>query len=181
LAIVVQRALTRNVAVFVNFQTNRGNVTTFPYPLEQVAANVSNSVQEEVIGRHPELSPVTPLLFDDGFSFQLQLGSKLWPEQPTSSMAECYETLRKAVGTHNQDIKNISLDRGDYGSFSFCLGVDLEKNLGDACSAENTRAGDILRLIFNGIDPTIEISSCYVLLIGSSIVEIRETGAYVFD
>ena len=98
-----------------------------------------------------------------------------------SSMAECYETLRKAVGTHNQDIKSISIDRMDYGSTGFILGVDLEKNLGDPFSAENTRAGDVLRLIFNGIDPTIEISSCYVHLIGSSIVEIRETGAYVFD
>jgi len=61
------------------------------------------------------------------------------------------------------------------------LGVDFEKNLGDPFSAENTRAGDVLRLVFNNIDLEVGINMCYVHLIGSSIVEIRETGAYVFD
>ena len=122
-----------------------------------------------------------PYLVDGAFSFQLQLGSKLWPEQPMSSLAEMYETLRKAVGTHNQDIKNISLDRHDYTGNSFLLGVDLEKNLGDPFSAQNTRAGDVLRLVFNGINPVTGLVSCYVHLISSSILEIRETGAFLFD
>ena len=61
------------------------------------------------------------------------------------------------------------------------MGIDLEKNLGDPFSAQNTRAGDVLRLVFNGIDPAAQLTSCYVSLIGSSVVEIRETGAFVFD
>ena len=98
-----------------------------------------------------------------------------------SSFAEMYETLRVAAGTHNQDIKNLSLDRSDYGTESFILGIDLEKNFGDPFSAENTRAGDVLRLTFTGMDVGMGINMVYVHLIGSSIVEIRETGAYVFD
>jgi hypothetical protein len=98
-----------------------------------------------------------------------------------SSFAEMYETLRKAIGTHNQDIKSCSIDRDDYQKESFLLGVDLEKNLGDPFSAINTRAGDVLRLNFQGIDPAAGIVGCYVTLIGSAIVELREAGAFLFD
>ena len=181
LAIVVQRALTRNVSVFVNFNRGGGNVTTFVYPDAVTTRDQGNAVMQAQNGGHAQIAPTTPLLVDNNFSFQLQLGSKLWPEQPMSSLAECYETLRKAVGTHNQDVKSISIDRRDYVTDSFLLGVDLEKNLGDPFSAENTRAGDVLRLVFNNIDTEVGINMCYVHLIGSSIVEIRETGAYVFD
>ena len=178
LALVVQRALTRNVAVFVSFQARGGNVTQFAYPDSQLPASMFrifwNSAQALT-------SPQRPVLADSNFSFQLQLGSKLWPEQPMSSQAEMYETLRKAVGTHNQDIKNISVDRYDYMTDSFILGIDLEKNLGDPFSSQNTRAGDVLRLVFNGIDPAANLSSCYVTLIGSSVAEIRETGVFIFE
>ena len=168
LAIVVQRAFTRNVAVFVSFSRNDNYVQNFNYPDIDVTGMAN-------------YMPAEPYLADGPFSFQLQLGSKLWPEQPMSSLAEMYETLRKAVGTHNQDIKNISLDRHDYTGNSFLLGVDLEKNLGDPFSAQNTRAGDVLRLVFNGINPDTGLVSCYVHLISSSILEIRETGAFLFD
>ena len=168
LAIVVQRAFTRNVAVFVSFSTNDQYIDEFKYP------------DIDVVGRTNFL-PASPLLQDGPFSFQLQLGSKLWPEQPMSSLAEMYETLRKAVGTHNQDIKSISLDRRDYVNDSFILGVDLEKNLGDPFSAVNTRAGDVLRLVFNNINVETDLTSCYVHLISSSILEVRETGAFLFD
>lgn len=168
LAIVVQRAFTRNVAVFVSFSRDPNRIADFNYPDIDITGEVN-------------AMPATPTLVDSNFSFQLQLGSKLWPEQPMSSMAEMYETLRKAVGTHNQDIKNISLDRKDYVNDSFLIGVDLEKNLGDPFSAQNTRAGDVLRLVFNGINPASHLTSCYVHLISSSILEIRETGAFLFD
>ena len=125
--------------------------------------------------------PATPLLQDGTFSYQLQLGSKLFPEPPMNSQAEMYETLRKAIGTHNQDIKSCSLDRKDYYQSSFVLGVDLEKNLGDPFSAVNTRAGDIFRLNFLGVDPNCNINGCYVTLIGSAICELREAGAFLFD
>ena len=178
LALVVQRALTRNVAVFVNFQARGDNVTQFAYP----DTNVSNTMLRTLfVGGVAVTSPQKPMLQDSNFSFQLQLGSKLWPEQPMTSQAEMYETLRKAVGTHNQDIKNISVDRYDYLTKSFILGIDLEKNLGDPFSSQNTRAGDVLRLVFNGIDPGAYLSSCYVTLIGSSVAEIRETGVFVFE
>ena len=170
LAIVVQRAFTRNVAVFVTFANDTSHVGQFFYTDFNVAQQANT--------RHDE-----PFLQDSPFSFQLQLGSKLWPEQPMSSLAEMYETLRKAVGTHNQDIKSIGLDRRDYVNDSFILGVDLEKNLGDPFSAVNTRAGDVLRLVFNNINtgPYNTLTSCYVHLISSSILEIRETGAFLFD
>ena len=182
LAIVVQRALTRNVSVFVTFaNTNAGNITIMNYPSMAMAQDVLMHRHAGVAEVHRDISPVTPVLRDVPFAAQLQLGSKLWPEQPMSSFAEMYETLRVAAGTHNQDIKNLSIDRSDYGTESFILGIDLEKNLGDPFSAENTRAGDVLRLSFTGMDIGAGINMVYVHLIGSSIVEIRETGAFVFD
>ena len=168
LALVVQRAFTRNVAVFVTFADADNHLANFSYPDININRQVGRAMTE-------------PFLEDSPFSFQLQLGSKLWPEQPMSSLAEMYETLRKAVGTHNQDLKSISLDRLDYVGNSFILGVDLEKNLGDPFSAVNTRAGDVLRLVFNNINIESGLTSVYVHLISSSILEIRETGAFLFD
>ena len=92
-----------------------------------------------------------------------------------------YETLRKAIGTHNQDIKSCSLDRKDYCTNSYVLGICLEKSLGDPFSSVNSRAGDVYRLNFQGVDPNANISGCYVTLIGSAIVELRESGAFLFD
>ena len=167
-SIVVQRALTRNVGVFITFQSATGHLTSFPNPNFPV-----------LMAGWPD--PANPSLQDGTFSFQLQLGSKLWPEQAMNSQAEMYETLRKAIGTHNQDIKSCSLDRKDYYTDSFVLGVDLEKNLGDPFSAVNTRAGDVSRLNFQGIDPNANITGCFVHLIGSAICELRESGAFLFD
>ena len=98
-----------------------------------------------------------------------------------NSQAEMYETLRKAIGTHNQDIKSCSLDRKDYCTDSFVLGIDVCKNLRDPFSSCNTRSGDVLRINFQGVDPNANITGCYVHLIGSAICELRESGAFLFD
>ena len=168
-SIVVQRALTRNVSVFVSFKTATDNVSHFPNPN---FPTISSFQWDDT---------AYPNLQDGEFGFQLQLGSKLWPESPMTSFAEMYETLRKTLGVHSQDLRNCSLDRRDYYGNGFVLGVDLERCLGDPFSSVNTRSGDVLRLNFTGINPATEIQGCYVTLFGSAIVELREQGAFLFD
>jgi hypothetical protein len=73
------------------------------------------------------------------------------------------------------------LASGNAGNSGFDDAGLLPRDLGDPFSAENTRAGDVLRLVFTGIEPRVNLRYCYVHLIGSSVLEIRETGAFVFD
>ena len=178
-SIVVQRALTRLCAVYATFDmvptatSSWHEVTNFAPPNPEILDSCTRAVNG-INGSFTNM-----VLEDGSFQFQLQLGSKMFPEQAMSSFAEMFESLRKAAGVHNQDIKSLSLDRWDYMSNSFVLGVDLERNLGDPFSAINTRSGDVLRLNFKGI--TGDLGGCFVHLIGSAILEIREAGSFLFD
>ena len=177
-SVVVQRALTRLCAVYVTFDLPSmgadATVTMCTNPNPSIQQALQNGVNGEIT------TPVSPALSDGTFQFQLQIGSKLFPEQAMGSFAEMFENLRKAAGVHNQDIKSISLDKIDYLQNSFILGVDLQRNLGDPFSAINTRSGDVLRLNFKGME-TGAVGGCYVHLIGSAILEIREAGSFLFD
>ena len=47
---------------------------------------------------------------DGEFEFQLQLGSKLFPEYPIRSRAEAYYQLRKTLGVQSSTLHNFDID-----------------------------------------------------------------------
>jgi hypothetical protein len=123
--------------------------------------------------------------FEGGeFEFQLQLGSKLYPEYPIKSHAEGFYQLRKTLGAQDNKYRSVNITAAEYQDSKFVLAIDTEKVLEAGFTGQNTRAGDILNVRF---DHGGDISSDYfahemhVILHSDNIMEIRDSGVTVFD
>ena len=69
-----------------------------------------------------------PIEYDHSkeLEFQMQIGSKMFPEYPIRSMAEIYYQLRKALGIHSTNAQMNILHRY-YRDHKFVIGFDTEK------------------------------------------------------
>jgi hypothetical protein len=84
---------------------------------------------------------------NDNLSCQIQIGPKLFPDQPIESLASAYYHLRKTLGNikpMNPFSMNIS-DK-EYRSHKFILGIDLEKCDSAEFSGVNSRASDLITI-----------------------------------
>ena len=61
--------------------------------------------------------------------FQLQIGSKLFPEYPIKTHAEAFYSLRKALGIQANNLHSIDIDGNEYRNNKFIVGIDTEKLL----------------------------------------------------
>ena len=126
----VQRSLTRLKSVFVsmsNDDTGKKEVNDFWHPMA-VASGAYD--------------------YDKELNFELQIGSKKYPEYPIRSVAEAYSQLRKALGIHSNNAQ-MDIAATEYCSSKFVFAIDLEKVLQSSFSGFNSRAGDLLTLKLN--------------------------------
>ena len=79
---------------------------------------------------------------EDEHQFWLQIGSKLVPEYPMTSVTESLYQLKKAVGTH------FNMYSRWYRIHKYIVGLDLEKISGAGFTGMTTKAGDFLILNF---------------------------------
>ena len=79
-------------------------------------------------------------------SYQIQIGSKLVPEYPVSSLAESYSQLKKTVG------RAFKMHSSWYRSRKYIIGLDLEKISGAGFTGLSTNAGDLPTINFKGCD-----------------------------
>ena len=119
----------------------------------------------------------------DEFEFQIQVGSKLFPEYPIRSHSEAYYQLRKTTGTNDDKFFTNGIGWKSYRSAKFILAIDTEKVLEAGFTGINTRAGDILNLRFdhNSGDPRAYAHEMQVVLHSDNIMEIRDSGITIFD
>ena len=123
------------------------------------------------------------------FEFQLQIGSKLFPEYPIRSHNEAYYQLKKALGVQASAVHNFDISAREYRSQKFVLGTDCEKVLDAGFTGLNTRAGDLMTVKFkyagkgalsNGTWANLA-DRLHIVLHSDQIMEIRDTGVQVFD
>ena len=117
------------------------------------------------------------------FEFQLQLGSKLYPEYPLRSHAESFYQLRKTMGHKSNTIHSIDIDSYEYRNHKFIIGVDMERVLEAGFTGMNTKAGDILNIRFDhrsGLDSDYA-HDMHIVLQSDNILEVRDGGCSVFD
>jgi hypothetical protein len=182
IAVNVSRALTRLKSVFVTLQKDltgqRGNFVArkswndFFSPMS--AANANGILRHAPNGE---------------FEFQLQIGSKLFPEYPVRSHAEAYYQLKKTLGVQASAVHNFDISAVEFRDHKFVLGTDCEKVLDAGFTGINTRAGDLMTVKFKNVSPGISTSlgtEClanrlHVVLHSDQIMEIRDTGVAVFD
>ena len=121
---------------------------------------------------------------DGEFEFQLQLGSKLYPEYPIRSHSEAFYQLRKTLGMQSSNTHSFDIDYYEYSKWKFILATDMEKVLEAGFTGMNTRAGDILNISFKHNQSNVPdnyVTSMHVVLQSDNIMEIRDGGIQVFD
>jgi hypothetical protein len=126
---------------------------------------------------------------DGEFEFQLQIGSKLFPEYPIRSHNEAYYQLKKTLGVQSSALHNFDISAMEYRSNKLIIGTDCEKVLDAGFTGINTRAGDLMTVKFkyagkgalaNGVYANLA-DRVHIVLHTDQIMEIRDTGVAVYD
>ena len=170
----VTRALSRLKNVFLTLNQNTypaGNVrykewNSFYSPMEfYTGATLNNWDAEGEIG-----------------DFQIQIGSKLFPEYPIRSHAEAYYQLRKTLGKHDQH-NSFDITQHEYRCRKMILGIDMEKVLEAGYTGLNTRAGDLMNIRFDHASSVDArwATQMHIILTSDQILEVRDSGVQVFD
>ena len=95
--------------------------------------------------------------YDKGYEleFQMQVGSKLFPEYPIRSISESFSQLKKSVGILGSNFHSVSISPMQYRNDHFVIGIDTEKALGASYTGINTRAGDLLSVRVKAMDKDV--------------------------
>ena len=117
----------------------------------------------------------------DKFShFQLQIGSKLFPEYPIKTHAEAFYSLRKALGIQANNLHSIDIDGNDYRNNKFIIGIDTEKLLGLSFTGMNTR-NNLMTVHLKTQTGDYQANRMHIILLAEQILELGDTGSMVFD
>jgi hypothetical protein len=110
---------------------------------------------------------------------QLQIGSKLYPEYPIKSHAECFYSLRKALGVQANNMHSIDIDGVSYRDNRFIVGFDTERLLGLAFTGTNTR--NSLMTMHLKTNEITKADRMHIVLLTEQILEIGGTICTVYD
>lgn len=177
----VSRALTRLKAVFVTLDKD-GEETLYTPGNKSWRLFYSPMSPENRFLSSPDHGAGsfkhTPL---GEFSFQLQIGSKLYPEYPIRSHSEAFYQLKKTLGVQSSDVHSFDINARQYRDARFILGIDTEKVLDAGWTGLNTRSGDLMSVKFEFLEATRIADRMHIVLHSDQIVEIRDGGVQVFD
>ena len=121
--------------------------------------------------------------YNKELQWQLQIGSKMFPEYPCRSMAETFYQLKKALGIHGSAFHSVAITDDQYMNDHFIIGVDTEKILEAGFTGLNTKAGDLMVVRGKGANQALDdwATQIYIILHTDQILEIRDSGTQVFD
>ena len=176
--VTVTRAVSRLKSVFINFDS------------DHFADNMSGT--NGIVHRtwNTFMGPMAGSDYTGGeynykkeLQWQLQIGSKKFPEFPCRSLAETFYQLKKALGVHGSAFHSLSITPKQYRNDHFVIGVDTEKILEAGFTGMNTKAGDLMIVRGKGANDNMTdwAKSVYIILHSDQILEIRDTGSQIFD
>jgi hypothetical protein len=115
--------------------------------------------------------------------WQIQIGSKLYPEYPVRSVSESMYQLLKCLGILNSSFHSIDITGREYWHYKFIIGLDLEKVLGSGFTGINTKAGDLITIKTkcNIADTIWNAKKMHIILHADMILNIRDSGIEVFE
>jgi hypothetical protein len=117
--------------------------------------------------------------------FQIQLGSKLYPEYPVRSVSECFSILKQTLNLPDWGLHSVGIDFKQYIDDKFIFAMSFEKVPESSWTGVNSKAGQVLIVKMNAVNqnsmhPDIA-DLMYITLVSEGIVEIRDVGVNVFD
>ena len=116
--------------------------------------------------------------------FQIQIGSKLYPEYPIRSLAESFAQLKKSVGILGSNFHSVSISPKQYRNQHFILGVDTELSTGASWTGKSTKTDDLLTVKMKAdrdIDITKLPTQMMVALHSDNVMSISDGGVDVWD
>ena len=113
--------------------------------------------------------------------FELQLGSKKWPEYPLLSQAEAFYQLRKTMGVLGSAYTSLDFSGKEYINNKCIIGFDLEKMLGASFTGYNSKSGDLLTIKLRDVTGLSNTDFIYTTLHYDALLEINDTGCTVME
>ena len=172
IGVSLNRAITRLKSIFVTFYQSTDTDATH---------------KEWNDFNHP-MDNETNLLYDKGYEleYQIQIGSKLFPEYPVRSLSESYAQLKKCLGILGSNFHSVSVTPLQYRNDHFIIGCDTEKALQAGFTGLNTRQGDLLSVKVKAMDKSVLLAdkmpnTMFIVLHSDQIMEISDSGVQVFD
>jgi hypothetical protein len=180
----VSRALTRLKSVFVSLEKNYSYVqadnTLTNRDIDGTKKHWSDFYSPASENNKVGLLVINP---NDEFEFQLQVGSKLFPEYPIRSHAEAYYQLRKTLGLQSSSVHSFDISPVEYRDNKFVIGIDCEKVLEAGWTGLNTRAGDLMTVKMKYMDSDVDrlADRMHIILHSDQIMEISDGGVRIYD
>ena len=178
ISIPVIRSVSKLVASFITF-----------YKAGDPSAGYEYADKEYCRFFHPHQShnPLDEGIYDKDkdLEFQIQLGSKLYPEYPCNSIAQCFYHLRKALNLPMFHQRSMNINFKQYRDRQFIFAFSYEKVPDSSYTAINTRAGQQMLIKIRPAGATIAANDMpdqlYAALLSEQVLEIRDLGLNVFD
>ena len=122
-------------------------------------------------------------LYTPGYEleWQIQIGSRLYPEYSVRSIAESWYQLQKCLGILNSSFHSIDINHKEYRHFKYIIGLDLEKVLGSGFTGINTKAGDLLTIKTKSLAAAQHATKMHIILHADCVLNIGDTGVSVFE
>jgi hypothetical protein len=120
------------------------------------------------------------------FQFQVQIGSKLFPEYPVESLAEAFAALKKTAKDTKSDFHALRINAKSYASNKFIMATTTSKVNDAGFTGLNTRSGDLMTIKANvskgsSTATANKPTGLFTVLESDQIIEIRDVGVSVFD
>jgi hypothetical protein len=112
-------------------------------------------------------------------SLQLQIGAFLIPQYPIRSHAECFYSLKKALGIQGNSLHSIDIEGNEYRNNKFIVAMDCEKLLGLAFTGMNTK--NSLMTVRMKTEQSNRANRFHILLTSEQILEVSDAGISVYD
>jgi hypothetical protein len=114
--------------------------------------------------------------------FQLQVGSKLFPEYPMRSLQECFYQLRKCMGVESSNFHSLDITPMEYKTHKFVAAFDTEKALGSSFTGLNLKSGSLLTLkMKSGAAAAQMPDTVYITLHMDCIMNVKDSGIEIFE
>ena len=136
---------------------------------------------------HQAHNPLDEGIYDKNkdLEFQIQLGSKLYPEYPCNSITQCFYHLRKALNLPMFHQHSMNINFKQYRDRQFIFAFLFEKVPDSSYTGVNTRAGQQMLLRVKPAGATIPATempdTMYITMLSEQILEVKDLGLKVYD
>ena len=178
ISVPVIRSVSKLVASFITFYKNGDPSTGYEYCDKEFC---------RFYHPHQNHEPLDEGIYDKDkdLEFQIQLGSKLYPEYPCNSITRCFYHLRKALNLPMFHQHSMNINFKQYRDRQFVFAFSFEKVPDSSYTGINTRAGQQMLLRVKPAGATIPATempdTLYITMLSEQILEIRDLGLKVFD